>query len=166
MKKSDYLFQVRNGTSYKILRLTVLAGVASLALTLLTTIALLAKFTEVEILHATIGAFILAGPAILWLSLVWLVTDVADCAIMIAWQGQQGGRVGSPSKARAKPETTSEPRRRLKRTPRAPAPSWTVTCPSCFAQASTPSDPAGQICECPDCGSEFDADGCTIEDHE
>jgi len=164
MKKSDYLFQVRNGTSYKILRLTVIAGVASLALTLVLTIALLAKLTEVNVLHATIGAFILAWPAILWLSLVWLVTDVADCAIMIAWQGHHSGRGSSPSKARGKPEAAAEPRRRLKRTPRAPAQSWTVTCPSCFAQASTPSDPAGQICECPDCGSEFDADGCTVAD--
>ena len=164
MKKSEYLFKVRNESSYKILRLTVLAGAASLGLILLVAIALLTKLTEVTILHAAIGAFILAWPAARWLSLVWLVTDVADCAIMIAWQGHHSGR-GPSSKVRARPETAPYPKRRLKRKAPSPAQSWTVTCPNCFAQASTEADPAGQICECPDCGSEFDADGCTVEEH-
>ena len=166
MKKSDYLFKVRNESSYKILRLTVLAGAASLVLVLLVTIALLAKFTEVNVLHATIGAFIIAWPAILWLSLVWLVTDVADCAIMIAWQGHRSGSAGPSSQVRPKAETAADPKRRLKRKRLPAIRSWAVTCPSCFTQSSTPTNPAGQICECPGCGNEFDADGCTVEEQE
>lgn len=158
MKKSDYLFQVRNATSYKILRLTVIAGAASLALVLLLTIAILAKLTEVNVLHATIGAFILAWPAVLWLSLVWLVTDVADCAIMIAWQGRPGCRRGS-SQRQSEPNGIAAPKRRLKR----PAPQqptvWTVACPACLAESTTDTDPSGQECECPACGCEFDVDG-------